>query len=29
VVTRVVADGGLAPTLLDDVVDEVYPERRR
>jgi hypothetical protein len=28
-VTRVVTDGGLARTLLDDVVDEVYPERRR
>ncbi len=29
VVTRVVTGGGLARTLLDDVVDEVYPERRR
>ena len=28
VTTRVVTDG-LARTLLDDVVDEVYPERRR
>ncbi|MFM8680971.1 MAG: metallophosphoesterase family protein, partial [Alphaproteobacteria bacterium] len=29
VATRVVTGGDLAPTLLDDVVDEVYPERRR